>query len=60
MQKADSVANSVQTAIDNLPTKEEVVEQLQEQLPTKEEIVEGAKEQLKGAALDFLKGLGNK
>lgn len=60
VQKADSVANSVQTAIDNLPTKEEVVEQLQEQLPTKEEIVEGAKEQLKGAALDFLKGLGNK
>ena len=60
VQKADSVATAVQSAIENLPTKDEIVEQVKEQLPTKEEIVEGAKEQLKGAALDFLKGLGNK
>jgi ribonuclease HII len=60
VQKADSVATAVQSAIENLPTKDEIVEQVKEQLPTKEEVVEGAKEQLKGAALDFLKGLGNK
>lgn len=58
--KVDSVAAAVQSAIEELPTKEEVVEQIKEQLPTKEEIEEQAKEQLKGAAMDFLKGLGGR
>lgn len=60
VEKVDSIATTVQTVVENLPTKEEVVEQIKEQLPTKEEVKEEVKEQLKGAAVDFLKGLGSK
>ncbi|MBO5217580.1 MAG: AsmA family protein [Alistipes sp.] len=58
--KVDSTISNVKQAIDNLPTKEEVVEQIKEQLPTEEEIKEEVTERLENAAKDFLGNLMNK
>lgn len=58
--KVDSTISNVKQAIDNLPTKDEIVEQIKEQLPTEEEIKEEVKDRLEDAAKDFLSNLANK